>query len=156
VQAPGQPPQSGISSRRSGGNKQRGHSRRHAGFNDRWDAMSKEGQCTGKRNLRDVWTVATQPYHGAHFATFPEEIPRRCILAGCLDGGMVLDPFGGAGTTGLVATRLGRNATLVELNTEYARMAVGRIEREVPMMATVACEWSESPLVRAPVNGEGR
>lgn len=62
--------------------KQRGHSRRHAGFNDRWDAMSKEEQCAVMRNKRDVWTIATSPYAGAHFATFPPALVEPCILAG--------------------------------------------------------------------------
>jgi hypothetical protein len=59
-----------------------------------------------KRNKRSVWTIATQPFSEAHFATFPLALVEPCILAGCPAGGMVLDPFGGAGTTGLVADRL--------------------------------------------------
>jgi len=59
-------------------------------------------------NLRSVWTIATRPYAEAHFATFPPEIPERCIKAGCPKGGTVLDPFFGAGTMGMVAMRLGR------------------------------------------------
>src|SRR5690606_37293324 len=82
------------------------------------------------RNKRSVWTVATQPFSGAHFATFPPALIEPCILAGCPKGGTVLDPFGGAGTSGLVADRLGRNAVLVELNPEYAEMARQRIHRD--------------------------
>ncbi|SKB32195.1 DNA-methyltransferase [Sphingopyxis flava] len=92
-----------------------------------------------ERNKRSVWTVATQPFKGAHFATFPPALIEPCILAGSPVGGMVLDPFGGAGTTGLVANRLGRNATLIELNPEYAEMArrriradLGRVESQMP------------------------
>lgn len=107
--------------------KQRGHSRRHAGFNERWDAMSKADQCGGKRNKRSVWNVATRPFEEAHFATFPPELIEPCILAGCPVGGAVLDPFGGAGTTGLVSDRLQRDAILIELNPEYAQMAERRI-----------------------------
>ena len=107
--------------------KQRGHSRRHAGFNDRWDAMPREEQ-RGSRNKRTVWTIATAPFPEAHFATFPPELPEICIKAGCPAGGTVLDPFGGAGTTGLVADRLQRNAILIELNPEYAAMAERRIK----------------------------
>jgi DNA modification methylase len=70
----------------------------------------------GFRNARNVWTIASQPYSEGHFATFPPELAERCIKAGCPAGGHVLDPFGGAGTTGLVADRLGREATLIELN----------------------------------------
>ena len=62
--------------------KQRGHRRRHAGFNDRWDAMEKAEQMTGGANLRNVWNIATQPYPGAHFATFPQKLVEPCIKAG--------------------------------------------------------------------------
>lgn len=118
--------------------KQRGHGRRHAGFNDRWDAMTKAEQCSGKRNKRSVWEVATQPFSEAHFATFPPALIEPCILAGCPKDGTVLDPFGGAGTTGLVADRLGRNAILIELNPEYAAMAERRIRGDAPMFTDVA------------------
>ncbi len=115
--------------------KQRGHGRRHAGFNDRWDAMSKEEQGSGKRNKRSVWTVATKPFKEAHFATFPPDLIEPCILAGCPAGGVVLDPFGGAGTTGLVADRNGRNAILIELNPQYAEMSDDRIRADAGMFA---------------------
>lgn len=118
--------------------KQRGHGRRHAGFNDRWDAMEREEQCSGLRNKRSVWSVATQPFSEAHFATFPPELIEPCIKAGCPQGGTVLDPFGGAGTTGLVADRLGRDAILIELNPEYAVMAQRRIEGDAGMFAQVS------------------
>ena len=80
------------------------------------------------RNRRSVWTVTTKPFKGAHFATFPPDLIEPCILAGCPLGGTVLDPFGGAGTTGLVAQQYGRNAILCELNPEYAAMARERID----------------------------
>ena len=89
------------------------------------------------RNKRSVWTIATQPYSDAHFATFPEELPETCIKAGCPVGGTVLDPFGGAGTTGLVADKLGRHAILIELNPEYAAMAERRIRGDCPMFTEV-------------------
>ena len=108
--------------------KQRGHGRRHAGFNDRWDRMEKAEQCAGGRNCRSVWTIATQPFPEAHFATFPEEIPRRCILAGTREGDLVLDPFLGSGTTALVALQLRRRAVGIELNPSYADMARRRCE----------------------------
>lgn len=82
------------------------------------------------RNKRSVWNVATRPFKGAHFATFPPDLIEPCILAGCPEGGTVLDPFGGSGTTGLVAQRHGRNAVLCELNDEYARMAADRINAD--------------------------
>lgn len=70
---------------------------------------------TAGRNIRNVWTMATQPYRGAHFATFPEEIPRRCIRAATRVGDLVLDPFAGSGTTGRVAVQLNRQAVLLDL-----------------------------------------
>ena len=114
--------------------KQRGHSRRHAGFNDRWDAMDKAEQGANGRNARSVWTIATEPYPEAHFATFPTELPRRCILAGCPEGGTVLDPFLGSGTTAQVAKSLGRKAIGIELNPEYLALAVRRNEQMALMM----------------------
>lgn len=79
------------------------------------------------RNRRSVWTVATKPFKDAHFATFPPDLIEPCILAGCPAGGTVLDPFFGAGTTGLVAQRHGRNAIGIELNPEYVRIAKRRL-----------------------------
>lgn len=73
----------------------------------------------GRRNKRDVWTVATKPYAGAHFATFPPELIEPCILAGAPAGGVVLDPFFGSGTTGEVAQNLGRHFIGCELNPVY-------------------------------------
>ncbi len=117
--------------------KQRGHSRRHTGFNDRWDKMERSEQVSSGRYLRNyepaplaVWPIATRAFPEAHFATFPPELAERCILAGCPKGGLVLDPFGGAGTTALVALRHGRKAALIELNPEYAEIARRRIETE--------------------------
>jgi DNA modification methylase len=81
------------------------------------------------RNRRSVWTVTTKPFKGAHFSTFPPDLIEPCILAGCPEGGTVLDPFGGAGTTALVAARNNRHAILIELNPEYAAMARARIAK---------------------------
>jgi DNA modification methylase len=89
------------------------------------------------RNKRSVWTVATQPFKEAHFATFPPALIEPCILAGCPEGGTVLDPFFGAGTTGLVADRLKRNAIGIELNPEYAAIAERRIKRDATLFADV-------------------
>lgn len=83
------------------------------------------------RNRRSVWAVATAPFPGAHFATFPPALIEPCILAGCPKDGTVLDPFGGAGTTGLVADRLMRNAILIELNPEYCAMADARLRGDL-------------------------
>lgn len=119
--------------------KQRGHGRRHDGFNERWDAMPREEQIASA-NLRNVWTVATAAFSDAHFATFPPELIEPCIKAGCPVGGTVLDPFFGAGTTGLVADRLGRDCIGIELNPEYAAMAERRIKADGPLFAQVAAE----------------
>jgi DNA modification methylase len=89
------------------------------------------------RNRRTVWTIATAPFSGAHFATFPPALIEPCILAGCPEGGTVLDPFGGAGTTGLVAGRHKRNAILIEINPEYRAMAERRIKHDAPLFAEV-------------------
>jgi DNA modification methylase len=89
------------------------------------------------RNKRSVWECSTQPFAEAHFATFPPALISPCILAGSPEGGTVLDPFGGAGTTGLVADRLGRDAILIELNPEYAAMAERRINSDAGMFAKV-------------------
>jgi site-specific DNA-methyltransferase (cytosine-N4-specific) len=78
------------------------------------------------RNKRTVWTIATQPFAEAHFATFPEEIPKLCILAGSKPGDTVLDPFAGSGTVGQVALELGRRAVLIELNPAYIELAEER------------------------------
>lgn len=117
--------------------KQRGHSRRHAGFNDRWDNMTTAEQQSMGANKRSVWTVATQPFPEAHFATFPEEIPAICIKAGSKEGDLILDPFMGAGTTALVAKKLGRHFTGFELNPDYIRIAENRMKKELGMFYKV-------------------
>ncbi len=166
--------------KRSRPDKQRGHGRRHAGFNDRWDDMPKAEQQANGANLRNVWTAATEPFRGAHFAVMPTAIVEPCIKAGTSEKGCcaecgaprwprtrkvsetkgwapscecdttdpvhcdgmkpctVLDPFAGAGTVGLVADRLGRDAILIELNPEYADMARARIAHDAPLIAEVA------------------
>lgn len=90
------------------------------------------------RNKRSVWEVATMPYSGAHFATFPPALIEPCILAGCPVGGTVLDPFGGAGTTAMVADRLQRNAITIELNPEYVAIQRERLAADAGMFAEVA------------------
>jgi len=81
-----------------------------------------------ERNKRSVWTVATHSFKGAHFATFPPDLIRPCILAGAPRGGVVLDPFGGAGTTSLVSMQEGRKSIICELNPDYAAIARARID----------------------------
>lgn len=118
--------------------KQRGHTRRHAGFNDRWDAMERADQLAQGANLRSVWWLSPAQYREGHYAVMPDSLAEICMVAGCPAGGTVLDPFGGAGTTGLVADRLGRNAILIELNPEYAAMAERRIRGDAGMFAEVS------------------
>jgi DNA modification methylase len=82
---------------------------------------------TGTRNRRSVWTITTKPYSGAHFAVMPPDLVEPCIKAGCPEGGTVLDPFAGSGTTLAVAAELGRNAIGCELNPDYIELAERRI-----------------------------
>lgn len=84
----------------------------------------QEGKLT--RNIRDVWPIGTEGYKGAHFATFPRELVRRCILAGSKPGDIILDPFHGSGTTGEVAVSLGRHFVGLELNPEYVKLCQAR------------------------------
>ncbi|HWD97349.1 MAG TPA: site-specific DNA-methyltransferase [Acidimicrobiales bacterium] len=92
---------------------------------------------TGRRNKRDVWTVSSEPFAGAHFAVMPTELVRPCVLAGSPEGGNVLDPFAGSGTVGVVALRAQRNFTGIELNPIYAQMAADRIRDDGPMLNDV-------------------
>ena len=103
---------------RFGGNKY--------GDDDREESRTKSGNewtgNTGKANRRSVWTVATKPYSGAHFAVFPSDLIEPCILAGAPVGGIVLDPFMGSGTTAQVAQNLGRKYLGCELNPDYCQL----------------------------------
>jgi DNA modification methylase len=92
------------------------------------DSMNPAG-----RNARSVWTITTRPYSAAHFATFPPELPERCIKAGTRPGDLVLDPFSGAGTTGMVARRLQRAYIGAEQSEEYAEMSRRRIDGDAPL-----------------------
>ena len=85
------------------------------------------------KNKRNVWTITTKPCKEAHFATFPKDLIEPCIKAGCPEGGVVLDPFGGSGTTGIVAKSLNRTAILIELNPSYIEIAKKRIDKELGM-----------------------
>lgn len=88
----------------------------------------------GGRNARSVWTISSRPYKGAHFATFPEALAQRCILAGSAPGDTILDPFGGSGTVAQVATGNARNAIYIDLNPDYLDLAQHRIG---PMLCEV-------------------
>lgn len=107
-----------------------------AATNEKKGCGNRNGKSTGfsewqpdqGRNRRSVWTVTTKPYSGAHFAVMPPDLVEPCILAGCPEGGTVLDPFAGSGTTLAVAAELGRNAIGCELNPEYIELAEQRIK----------------------------
>ena len=90
-----------------------------------------------KRNKRDVWTINTKPFKGAHFAVMPEALVEPCVLAGSAEGDTVLDPFMGSGTVAVVANRLGRNFVGTELNPEYAEIARERISKADPLFNKV-------------------
>jgi DNA modification methylase len=99
-----------------------------------WNSRNNSSMATAmslavleKRNRRSVWTIPVAPFKGAHFATFPPALIEPCILASTKPGDLILDPFGGAGTTGLVADKHGRNALLIELRKDYAEMAYHRL-----------------------------
>lgn len=91
---------------------------------------------TMRRNRRDVWTVSTASFKGSHFAVFPEKLVEPCVLAGCPEGGTVLDPFAGSGTAGVVAKRLHRDFLGIEINAEYASMAADRIAATTAMVVS--------------------
>lgn len=99
---------------------------------------SRKHQDYGGANLRSVWWISPAQYREGHYAVMPDALAEICIAAGCPAGGTVLDPFGGAGTTGLVADRMQRNAILIELNPEYAAMAEKRIWGDAPLFADIA------------------
>ena len=100
------------------------------------------------KNKRSVWTVSPKPFKEAHFAVYPTELIEPCILAGCPEDGHVLDPFGGSGTTGLVADRLGRNATLIELNEDYLNIGTNRILGDAPLFTDMKIKKNKSVLTR--------
>lgn len=113
---------------RFGGNKY--------GDNDDVKFATKSGNVSkeyNKANKRSVWTVNTKSYREAHFATYPPELITPCILAGCPEGGTVIDPFGGSGTTAEVAMLNGRNAILCELNPEYVKIIEKRLGKVDPL-----------------------
>jgi DNA modification methylase len=111
--------------------KQRGHSRKHAGFNDRWDAMPVQEQRSNGANLRSVWWISPANTTDEHYAVMPEKLAKICIIAGCKPGGTVLDPFFGSGTTALVARANNCKCIGIELNPEYIEIAKRRLSQEV-------------------------
>lgn len=101
----------------------------HMASRSKWQAGAgtQRSSDATKRNARSVWSITTKPYAGAHFATFPPELPERCIRAGSCVGDTVLDPFSGAGTTALVARKLQRRSIGIDLNADYLSMASERL-----------------------------
>jgi len=101
-------------------------------------------------NKRSVWSVPVSSYSEAHFATYPPELIKSCIMAGCPEGGTVLDPFGGSGTTAQVSNNLNRNAILCELNPEYVEIAKGRLHESLGMFLDLTVEI---PITKEKPNG---
>lgn len=140
---------SNPSKNKNGIRKQDKMGRTYEGFNDRYkkgvrivypagkhgDTHGSPKTVTGMRNKRSVWTITTKGYPEAHFAVYPSDLIEPCILAGCPRGGVVLDPFNGSGTTGLVALQNGRDYIGIELNSEYIKLTEKRLkEIEVNMI----------------------
>lgn len=98
-----------------------------------WAAANGGRKIPDGANKRTVWSISVRPFAGAHFATFPHALVEPCILAGCPVDGMVLDPFTGSGTTGMVAVQHGRSFVGIELNPQYAAMALRRIAGADPI-----------------------
>lgn len=112
----------------------------NASVTSRWWQAGRAGNHPKGKNKRSVWEISTVPYPGAHFAVFPPELAEIPIKCGCPEGGIVLDPFGGSGTTGYVARRLNRRALLIELNSEYVKLAQDRIYNDAPLLNLVTVE----------------
>jgi site-specific DNA-methyltransferase (adenine-specific) len=104
---------------------------------------------SGSRNKRDVWTINTSRFKGAHFATYPPQLVEPCVLAGSREGDWVLDPFNGSGTTGVVALGHNRNYVGLELNPDYADLAVTRISESVGMLGEVSIILNAVELEKA-------
>ena len=81
-----------------------------------------------KRNARDIWTINTSAFRGKHYACFPPKLVKTCILAGCPEHGLILDPFMGSGTVGMVAKKMNRQYIGIEINRDYCQLAKKRIE----------------------------
>jgi DNA modification methylase len=139
IREPIKPTTTGKTSvRESGDSKTR--NKEHWGIPHQPKNVIREYEEIKGANKRSVWTVTTKPYSEAHFATYPHDLIIPCILAGCPEGGTVLDPFGGSGTTAQVASNLNRNAILCELNPEYVEIAKGRLHDSLGMFLDMTVE----------------
>jgi DNA modification methylase len=116
--------------------KQRGHGRQHAGFNDRWAARTKDEQMACGANARSVWRIAPEQSKLEHYAVMPRALARRCVLAGCPAGGVVMDPYAGMATTGVVALEEGRSFIGIEASPEYHPVARERLGGVAPLLAS--------------------
>lgn len=144
--APGQTSHTMLAARP---NKQDGAGQRsYTGFNDRY-----EGQAVPMANRRDVWTIPTAQLKESHFATYPPELVRLCILAGSPLGGLILDPFMGSGTTALIARKLGRDFWGCDLSPEYVKMARTRLANSDPYQPTLVYDeyGDETELQQMPL-----
>jgi DNA modification methylase len=130
---------SGVNPKACTGKNELSGDRRLEGFNTRWRVKQNESFARSTaglvqyRNKRSVWKIATRPFKGAHFATFPTDLVEPCILAGSRAGDVVLDPFAGTGTVGLAALKHGRSFLGIELNPQYVIMAENRIRQMPPV-----------------------
>ena len=134
--------------------------RRPLGSKGAWQMDGREQQENGggtpydgypsHRNKRSVWTVTTKPFRGAHFATFPEKLIEPCVKAGCPEGDIIIDPFAGAGTVGVVCKKLGRNHIGIELNPDYCEIARKRIAAELTKAIGPTAEGVIRKLRRVP------
>jgi DNA modification methylase len=138
LEQPGGPkdPMNGNRSHRKALNNQAERLIKHEKWKSRFEGWDKYDRTLG-RNLRSVWTIATEPYPDAHFATFPKALVEPCIKAGSKPGDLVLDPFAGAGTVGVVALRLGRSFLGIELSPSYCEMAERRIHNEAGLFSVM-------------------
>ena len=136
MRAVGKPPKGNAKTFRGGGTYTKGRSFDNGSPASR-DSHGNAPNESGLRNRRSVWEVPTVGFSEAHFATFPPKLIEPCILAGSPRGGTVLDPFFGAGTTGLVADRHGRHCIGIELNPEYVRIAERRLRKDAGMFADI-------------------
>jgi DNA modification methylase len=133
----------GVNPKARVGKNEASGDRRLQGFNTRWRVKQNESFSAAvrglakHRNKRSVWTVPTHGFQGAHFATMPPKLVEPCILAGSRAGDIVLDPFAGAGTVGLVAVQHGRDFAGIELSAKYVALAEDRIGRAPPMQQTL-------------------